>query len=178
MKKIVSILLIFLIFFQLFGFFVVFKYLQWDIKKQIKTAIKKGVPENELVVFRFPNNKKLQRKLGIRWIEGHEFKYNGNMYDVVKSVKKGNEVFYYCINDQQEKSLFANLKEQVDNAINNDTTKSKTLQLFKKMNFNYFIYKFEFNHNIEGINISLSAVLPIDFKNISKEVLTPPPQFA
>ncbi len=151
--------------------------MQWDIKKQIKLSIKNGVPENELVVFKFPNDKKVQRKLGVRWIEGHEFKYKGNMYDVVKTLKKGNEIIYYCINDHQEKSLFSNLNQYVNDVLNFDITKSKILQIIKKLTINYFMQLPEFSISVKCVKIVLSTIFQCIYDSVSKEVLTPPPQF-
>ncbi len=152
--------------------------MQRTIKKEIKTAIKRGVPDSELAQFRFPNDKNLQEKMGIRWLESHEFTYMGNMYDVVHSKTEGNFIIYKCVNDTQEKILFSGLSKQVKNTMNNDPAKSKTLNLLQKFNFVYItqsiVYSSIFNKEINRSYFFKQKY----FYNLSKEVITPPPQFS
>lgn len=57
----------------------------------------------ELLVF----NKEdiLNQKINFRWIHSREFKYNGDMYDIVKKEENETQLIVYCINDTKEKQL-------------------------------------------------------------------------
>ncbi len=164
--------------FHLFGYFAVFKVMQRNIKKQIKTAIKQGVPEKELHCFRFPVDKDLQKKMGIRWLDKKEFSFKGNMYDVVHKQTDGDFIIYKCVNDTQEKILFAGLDKQLKNSMNKDSNKSKTLNLLLKFNILYFNpSKLQLNTDFYTAELTYHFK-PKYFYNLSKEILTPPPQFS
>lgn len=169
-------MLVSVLIFHLFGYFAVFKVMQRNIKKQIKTAIKQGVPENELHCFRFPTDKNLQKRMGIKWLEKKEFSYKGNMYDVVHKQVDGDFVIYKCVNDTQEKVLFAGLDKQLKNAMNKESKNSKTLNLLLKFNILY-IYQTKLQLNPDFSSSEMTYIYkPKYFYNLSKEILTPPPQ--
>lgn len=53
----------------------------------------------------------------IKWVDQNEFRFEGNLYDVVKAEQNQNgETIYKCINDTQEKKLFSKLDELIHNA--------------------------------------------------------------
>ena len=164
--------------FHLFGYFAVFKVMQHNIKKQIKTAIKQGVPDNKLHCFRFPADKVLQQKMGIRWLEKKEFTYNGNMYDVVHKQSDGDFIIYKCVNDTQEKVLFAGLDKQVKNAMNKESKNSKTLNLLLKFNILYINQTKQLLNPDLGYSELTYFFKPKYFYHLSKEILTPPPQIS
>jgi hypothetical protein len=47
----------------------------------------------------------------INWKEDYEFEFNGEMYDVAKIEKNGNNVFVYCIHDENEELLISNYEK-------------------------------------------------------------------
>jgi hypothetical protein len=163
-------------FFQFSGFFVVFKIMQWDVKKQIKKAIKQGLPECELVVLKFPNDRKIQKSMGVKWIEKHEFRYKGNMYDIVRSKIEGENIIFYCINDHKEEVLFANLNSQINKELSANNSKAKTLQLLKKINFQYVYNSFKVNISDYYSQLTSYIYFEVNYKKVFKEVITPPPQ--
>lgn len=164
--------------FHLFGYFAVFKAMQFNVKKQIKTAIKQGVPESELASFRLPSNRILQEKMGIRWKEDHEFSYKGNMYDVVNTQTDGDFVILKCINDTQEKTLFAGLENQVKSTMNTEQTKSKTLNILQKFNLLYYTQKTLHLEKTQNEFQFAFKFHPAYYYNLNQDVITPPPQFS
>lgn len=116
MKKagIISVLLIFM--FQSVGMFLLFRIKQADIRQEIKSRIKAGVPEAELTIFRFnPENLKQ-----LKWVEDHEFIYQERMYDIVSTAYEGEIVIYHCLHDKQETRLFKDLNKLVANKLGKD----------------------------------------------------------
>lgn len=111
MKKLIFIALTSIFLFNLGGFFIVFKYQQSAIRKEIKKQIKEGVPEDELTIIKQTSENFDE----LVWIKPKkEFTYKGTMYDVVrKTIEDNGDVTYYCINDTQETTLFVNLDNQV-----------------------------------------------------------------
>ena len=65
----------------------------------------------ELLIF---NKKDIQEgKIDFRWIHSREFKYNGDMYDIVKKEETDKQLFFYCINDTKEKKLEEEFEKRV-----------------------------------------------------------------
>jgi hypothetical protein len=109
-KRTIAILLSVIILFQLTGFLIVFKVKQQAIRKEIKHLIKNGVPQNELIAIEFNSS----NKLDFDWKHSREFSYKGSMYDIVRTDTINQNTFlFYCVNDIQEKQLFANLDKMV-----------------------------------------------------------------
>lgn len=99
---------------QLCGFVGYFELSRWQIKKHIKQTIKKGVPLSDLTVLTF-SAKELDK---LTWVEDHEFKFNGRMYDVVSRKYDRNNTKLYCIHDKQEEKLFVGLGDAVSQKLN------------------------------------------------------------
>lgn len=117
MKKAGVILLLFVITFQMVGVFLLFKAKQMEVRQDMKMKIKSGVPDAELTILRFSRD----QADGLKWMEDHEFRYEGRMYDVVKTTVDGEIVIYHCIHDEQESKLFSHL----DNMVANELAKDK-----------------------------------------------------
>jgi hypothetical protein len=47
----------------------------------------------------------------LNWRDEYEFEFNGEMYDVAKIEKNGNNVFIYCIRDENEELLISNYEK-------------------------------------------------------------------
>ena len=99
---------------QLFGFVGYFELSRWQIKKDIKQSIKQGVPISDLTVFTF-STKELDQ---LTWVEDHEFKFKGRMYDVVSTKNERYKTKLYCIHDKQEEKLFVGLGDAVSQKLN------------------------------------------------------------
>lgn len=95
------------------------------VKKEIKRAIKAGVPERELVVIEInPGNEH-----EVEWVEDHEFRFRGSMYDVIRKVTCADAVKFYCIDDKQESALFANL-ERLTGMVNSGNRNDRECSVF------------------------------------------------
>jgi len=104
MRKLVISLLTFIILFNTGGHFVFFSLMQKRINEEIEQQIRKGVKESDLTVIVVPaaGTKELA------WIKpGKEFRYRGELYDIVHSTAIGQKKSYSCINDRKEKQLIA-----------------------------------------------------------------------
>ncbi len=91
------------------GYYYCFSFYQYSIKREIKQLIRKGINENELTEITVPYSGVTQtiteRYCGIVWIKpAKEFKYHGQMFDVVKSSLKDGKKHFLCINDKKEKN--------------------------------------------------------------------------
>lgn len=110
MKKLVVFLLLGIFLYNQVGYFIAFKILQQQARKEIKKKLKNTVPESELAIFTFSR----EQASALQWVkEGKEFLHNGNMYDVVRAHESGDTITYHCVNDEQEKQLFVDLEKHV-----------------------------------------------------------------
>ena len=105
MKKIIPILLLSLIAFSQLGYYCVSLIRQHIAKEDMEREILAGIPESSLKIFELETN---QDK--ITWEEkGKEFSFQGNLYDVVKTITNDGKTLLYCISDNREDEL---LKER------------------------------------------------------------------
>ena len=113
----------------------VFKGVQYSVKKQIKRRIKRSVPENELFLIKVTENDIDNHKNGFKFIEEEkEFVYNGKMYDVVYRENINDTIYFKCINDVQEEKLFVSLDQQIKQTFeSSQPLKQKTLHLLQNI---------------------------------------------
>ncbi len=129
------------------------------------------MPETELTVFTF----RIADLNNIEWEEeGKEFWLNGNLYDVVKKQETADSITFHCINDKQEKTLFANLEELITRQMNSDAQTNNTS--LKKFQSDYFFIQTYLQFSFKEI-----SCLPIEIKDkllkgYLSENLQPPEQ--
>ena len=135
------ILLIFTLTLPFSSTYIYFKQRQYVIKKSVKRQIKRGVSEKDLVLLKIPlwlentENEQFER------IHSKEFRYKGEMYDIVRSENHGRETWYYCIWDKEETALFAQLNELFEKAWGNDRSQQQTNE-----RLNQFLHSIFDNH--------------------------------
>jgi hypothetical protein len=117
MRKQLAAVFLLLIIWQLIGVSSWFELSRRAIRKEIKTQIKAGIPEKDLIQFSF-NSTELKKLV---WIKKNEFHLNGRLYDVVNRVfHSDGTITLKCIDDLQEKELFAKLGESTADNLGND----------------------------------------------------------
>lgn len=148
-------MLLLILLFNISGHFATFKIAQRSIKKELKRKIKNRVPETELAVFTFSTSD-LNK---LEWEEkGKEFWLNGNLYDIVKKQETADSISFHCINDRQEKELFANLEELVNRQMNSEAQDNNTS--LKKFQTDYFFIQTELQFSFTEI-----CCMPIEMKD-------------
>ncbi len=169
-------MLILLLVFHSAGHFIVFKVLEYKTKKEIKTRIKLGVSEDELVLLKIPKSMEEKPNKYFQRIHEKEFRYKGEMYDIVKKENKTDTTYYYCIHDVKESKLFANLDTLIKNELNSPEKKKELSGLIQILNGNYFKTDIEIAIKpfiSERIFENYSPALIL----IKNSPLTPPPKF-
>ncbi len=110
MRSVVASALLLFMLLQAAGYLFVFEIQKLAIRREIKQQIKAGVPEDELVLLKFVAEKS---DPAFQRVHEREFRYAGKMYDVVRQESRGDTTWYYCIADEKETQLFANLEKMV-----------------------------------------------------------------
>ena len=168
MKKLLSIILIFVFIYSIMGFFLNFEVEQFRIKAEVKAKILNNLPEKELTLIKISSreNKKLT------WMEDDkEIMYNGNMFDIVRIQKFKDTTYYYCFNDEMERNILCNLDKLVKDQTEN--SKSRTSQ--KKQEINYFYHEALFSYSLTETPIVYFFPSTGNY-SIIHEVLSPPPR--
>jgi hypothetical protein len=87
------------------GYFVVFRYNQYVIRKEMMARIRNGTLPHNYVLLKICNPEKEKQ---FRRISKTEFSWYGSMYDVVIERKNGDTTLFYCLHDKKEENLLAN----------------------------------------------------------------------
>ncbi len=148
------------------GYYLYFKYLQYNIQHIIQQEIKKGMNEKELslIIVSVKNKKE------IFWIKKNkEFKYKDKMYDVVKIKILNKQKYFYCINDIKEKHLITIFSE------NNKRKNNLVLKLSKILNNKYFPKTYFVNIHFNPIEVRFTEN-NLFYKSKIIDIISPPPK--
>jgi hypothetical protein len=144
MRSAIAIALFLSMLFQAAGHFFVFKILQHEIRHEIKQQIKAGVPEAELVLLKISKDLEVKNSAVFQRLHEREFRYDGNMYDIVRQEAHGDTTWYYCLADEKETQLFANLDELVKQDMAGNPQHRKQIdELLRLCNALYFSHKID-----------------------------------
>lgn len=113
MRRFFALLFLSLYLYNFVGYLAVFAVMQYRVRCEVKRMLKGTVPQGELLTLTFHTESLEQGLYALQWIEPHEFRYNGGMYDILRSHVDGDSTSYVCINDVQEEKLFAHLDSHV-----------------------------------------------------------------
>lgn len=138
MQKLISILLL-LMFFQPAGYLLIFKIQQYQIRKEMKHRIKNGVPEEELTLLKIPQALEEGFNPVFQRIHEREFRYEGKMYDIVRREIYGDTTWYFCVSDEKETVLFANLDELVNREANQNPRRKQQSEDIQRLLNTFFI---------------------------------------
>ncbi len=117
MRRTLSGLLFVVLLIQIVGVATWFELSRREIRKEIKSAIKSGLSSEKLHIFTFS---KREFKM-LRWIKSNEFERNGRLYDVVRtSGDSEDQLIVQCIDDIQERTLFASLGQMTANDLGSE----------------------------------------------------------
>ena len=161
---------------QAAGCLFIFKIRQYEIRREIKQRIKAGAPDQELSLIKIPKTLEEKPHPAFRRIDEGEFRYDGNMYDVVRQEAHGDTTWYYCLSDEKETQLFANLDDLVKREMSRDTEqKQRLVRLLDWLGSLFFDHRREvaFAFSAEEIELTHGA---FGLKTWIGTPLTPPPE--
>ncbi|MCX6284826.1 MAG: hypothetical protein NTW31_11410 [Bacteroidetes bacterium] len=106
MKKTLTIFVLFAMLFNTAGYYIVYEFGRYLIKKEVTSLLEHGYLDHQLSVFSIYNP---PANPAFRRVDKHEIVYQGNLYDVAREVKKGKTITFYCIRDTREENLIAGM---------------------------------------------------------------------
>lgn len=171
MKKLLSILLVLILLFNIGGFYVVIKSRQYAIRKEVKRQIKHGVDEKDLVPILVNDDNQDQ----LDWKHSKEFRYKGSMYDIVRTeFNENGTITYHCIIDDNESALFNDLDRLVQ--VKQKHTHKNIFQIQKSLTL--FAYNIKLLEDVfatpENAQINIAYVEPYVSK-VYLDIPCPPP---
>jgi hypothetical protein len=128
----------------------------------------------ELLVF---NKEDIEKgRIDFRWIHSREFKYNGDMYDIVEKKETDEQLIVTCINDTKEKKL----EEEFEKRVHRNSTEEK--QRPSTNNYNFV----SLSEPVQSENAGTTPVcesklnywLNEFYRSIQPDIPSPPPRLA
>ncbi|MBN2765773.1 MAG: hypothetical protein JXR27_05315 [Paludibacteraceae bacterium] len=116
-----------------------------SIRREVKWKMIAGLDDSELVLLRFHKD---AIKTDLHWKHSHEFDYQGQMYDIVKTQESADSVFYYCWWDYEETQLNRKLSSLVTMAWGSNPghnqARLRLLSFYVSLYFNPLLSQFAF----------------------------------
>jgi hypothetical protein len=149
------------------GYQIVF-YLQLrQVKSEMKSNINKLKSSEIISVFSFEQTKAAE----LEWKEDHEFRFNGELYDVIEKRFENGKLIIRCISDKNETKLIEDYKKNTEK---NTPGNASLIQLLTS--------------HFTSTNFYIPLIPQKDFKNFlciysfiltarTIDLLTPPPKF-
>jgi hypothetical protein len=174
MKRFFALLFLFLYLYNIVGYLAIFSVMQLRIRSEVKKMLKANLPESKLTTFAFCTVGLENDEYPIQWIEDHEFRYDGSLYDIARSYSRGDTTYFVCINDKQEDQLFAHLDNHVQRHME-DSGKPSKLDSFKD------VFKDSFARSLAAVGIfsyeGIIAASPLRcYLPVELDVLVQPPR--
>lgn len=141
MKRCISIFFIILYLYNFAGYLVIFSVLRDRVKADVKHQLKETVPDSESVILAFHTHSLAHGVYPIQWMEEYEFRYAGEMFDVIRSFVVGDTTYVVCFNDVKENLLLADLDAHVNQHMG-DSGSRASLDAFKD------VFKDSFPHSL------------------------------
>ena len=131
--------------------------------------------EEEMIELLIFNKEDIENnKIDFRWIHSREFKYNGDMYDIVKKKETDEQLIVYVINDTKEKKL----EEEFEKRVHKNSTEDKQRSTINS--FNFISISEPVQSELIGIAIINEAVFNYwrtdIYKSIHPDIPSPPPR--
>ena len=176
MFRIPPILLLLVLMLPIISIYFCFKIRQYSIHQTIKTQIKKGVSESDLVLLKITKELEGKTSKVFKKINSKEFRYKGEMYDIIRQKTQGDTTFYWCIWDKGETALLGALDELVEKALRNNPEQKKGSDHLNKYLSSLFFTKFSFEFLLPYTKMLAHSIFTEHPVSLFLDHSTPPPE--
>ena len=172
MKKLISIFLSFLIFLSSSGYILIYVERLSNNKQEIRSILDSKQNLFDLVKFKFTKSEYSR----LHWKDEKEFELEGNLYDVANTEIIDNEVYVYCLRDENEEMLVSNYEKLYrcnsvnDKILSSSRTSTLNVQMLAIQN-DLFLLK----RMTDVILFSENYIN--NYHSIYQQSPTPPPKF-
>ena len=173
MKRIATILLLTLFVYNTIGFLAIHPLL--SVYYKYLGMMHADMPsEEEMIELLVFNKEDIEKgRLDFKWIHSREFKYNGDMYDIVTKEETEKQLIVHVINDTKEKKL----EEEFEKRIHKNSTENKHIPSIIK--YSSSISEPVQSEQIEIIlayNSVFSYWRTDSYKSLHTDIPSPPPR--
>lgn len=157
------------------GVIIIFNQIKNYHKRTIRNLISKNSFNQVIEQLSFSKNDLKQRKYILDFMEEHEFRFNGKLYDILSKWETEDSVFYRCLNDTKEEEMEKAFVEFVVNN-NRQDLPLPIKQLLNFLNlelFNISAYQNPFIQEIKFYKQDFSENILDNLEDIP----VPPPRF-
>jgi hypothetical protein len=130
MKRILSILLLFVFLFNIMGYYAAFLVQRAQLKKEMKAFIKSDEGKENLQKLVIPVAK---YAASVDFIEENEFIYKDELYDLIKKETTVTGIILYCINDLKEELLIEVARKHFNKNNNPNTSTDNSSSLIENI---------------------------------------------
>ena len=175
-KKILVFFLFSCLVLHVIGFYIVFRFHQEIIRKEMKSFLKSNKLNIEITEIEIPlydgqlNDPDFNRE------EEGEFSYRGVMYDIIETRQTANSVIFRCIDDKKETDLVKKYKDISKSDFDN-TPKSKSMIVLNLISSFYTFPSIISEACIVSIPCDHFLIYIRNIPSCSYDVITPPPRF-
>lgn len=167
MRKLFAIFLLCCLLFLTAGYHLLYYVRLAEAKKEMKKQLLQS-PSAAIVEFSFTE----KQMASLEWEEAKEFRFGGEMYDVVRMTKQNGKTVIHCVSDKTETALLnAYLKTQKRSAEN-----SSANTILKLITANYLPSSVAWLPSPEGEKQQTAAWFSLFLPDTERTLLTPPPQ--
>jgi hypothetical protein len=148
---------------------------QNKIENEFAQIINQNIASGILTILSFDKN----QVKSLHWLKKNEFRYKGDMYDVVMA-KNGQDgkLYYYCFLDKKEKHLLVQLEKHVNrNIADNDKNQKNERNFIKNIVKDFFPVGQGFYLACNSIDLDFNTGNS-DYHSVNPENNTPPPKSA
>ena len=161
------------------GTYISFWIKQSQLQYAMEHRIRKEKTEENLVLVKIPKSLEAKPDKTFKRIHSREFRYKGNMYEVVRQEDKGEETWYWAIHDEAETNLYAKMDELKRKAWGDEPMPNAPSNKLERLYPSYIFLAntFKFKNSFIEIDKSLSTDISTDYNLLIGDIPTPPPQF-
>ena len=172
-KKTISILVLSVFIYNAIGFLALYPVLSGYYKYLGLQSVEKPKDKELVETLIFNKADITNGRVDFRWIHSREFKYNGDMYDMVEKKETATLLILYCVNDEKEKDLENNFQNKLEENTGNKKQRANRIELKKIISEPIC---FLIPEKLDFRSLKYKAYIYSRYNQISKEILTPPPQ--
>ena len=121
--------------FSLLGWYPSYYLLRKSIKREMKQRIAATKDDSNSRYFIFTN----EQYANLNWTEENEFRYDGEMYDIISEEKSEHGVLLYCFHDTRDSWLYDELTRQHDNNSANSGKANNMQRLLQSVHIVYTV---------------------------------------
>jgi hypothetical protein len=175
-KKILAFLLFSCLVLHVIGFYIVFRFHQEMIRKEMKSFLNSNKLNIEITEIEIPLYDGQLDDPDFNREEEGEFSYRGVMYDIIETRQTANSVIFRCIDDKKETDLVKKYKDIGKSDFDN-SPKSKSMIVLNLISSFYTVPSIVSEAGIVSILCDHFLIYIRNIPSRSYDVITPPPRF-